>query len=118
MKLTIPATITVLHDESVHCVILESAAEDSLQILAGLTGLELGRVGVVDFLSDNSSAAITGTGEKRITVSTESDRFSFTVSKKDCELIECCCLDAFLKTYPAPHIDLELEGLDFTVAFR
>ena len=118
MKLTIPATITVLHDDGVECVILESAAEDSLQILAGLTGLELGRVGAVDFLSGNNSAAITGTGEKRITVSTESDRFSFTLSKKDCELIKCCCLDAFLKAYPAPHIDLELEDLDFTVAFR
>lgn len=118
MKLTIPAIITVLHDEGVHCVILESAAEDSLQILAGLTGLELGRVGAVDFLSGNNSAAITGTGEKRITVSTESDRFSFTLSKKDCELIKCCCLDAFLKAYPAPHIDMELGGVDFTVAFR
>lgn len=118
MKLTIPAIITVLRDEGVHCVILESAAEDSLQILAGLTGLELGRVGVMDFLSDNSSTAITGTGEKRITVSTESDRFSFTLSKEDCELIKCCCFDEFLNAYPAPHIDLELGGVDFTVAFR
>lgn len=118
MKLTIPANITVLHDEGVHCVILESAAEDSLQILAGLTGLELGRVGAVDFLSGNNSASITGTREKRITVRTESNRFSFTLSDEDCELIKCCCLDAFLNAYPAPHIDLELEDLDFTVAFR
>ena len=118
MKLTISANITVLRDAGVRCMILESAAEDSLQVLAGLTALELGQVGVVTFLSESSSAAITGTGEKRITVSTGSDRFSFTLSKEDCELIKCCCLDAFLKAYPDPHIDLELGGVDFTVAFR
>lgn len=117
-KLTLSGKITALKDADARCVIFEIDTSLSLQILAGLTGLELGRVGVVEFLSDNSSAAITGTGEKRITVSTESDRFSFTLSKEDCELIKCCCLDAFLNAYPDPHIDLELGGVDFTVAFR
>ena len=116
-KLSLSVKSTVLKDTDARCVIFEIDPKLSLQVLAGLTGLELGRVGVVDLLSDNSNAAITGKGDKRITISTESDSFSFTLSQDDCELIKCCCLDAFLKAYSAPHVDLELGGLDFTVAF-
>ena len=97
---------------------LELAATDSLRLLAGLDGLELGRIGVLEFLSDHGSASISGSDEKRITVKTEVSKFACPLSESDCELLKCCCLDVFLNAYPAPHLDLEIRDLDFTIAFR